>query len=181
MRFTQISIRAHRDAPSGFTFFLGAAVLAMNTAHSISFRANQYVYSTPGLVVQSDNAVVCNTTFTNNSDASLKTDVVQASTAQAIGVLRAISSKVYKRIDIPGDSTRLGFIAQDFAAALPSEWANRVGHTEAQVAYTDQAGSLHPAKQSTLTLDYSRLVCVLWEANRGMLARLEALEAAAAS
>ena len=157
----------------------GGAVLATNSAHSISLRANQFNYATPGLVVTSTNAVVCNTTFTNNSDASLKSEVVPASTAQALDVLRLVEPKVYKRIDLD-DSPRLGFLAQDLQASLPPEWANIVGATEAADEHQDQDGNTVPAKPSRLTLDYARLVCCLWQANRSMLARIEALEAKAA-
>ena len=44
-------------------------------------------------------------------------------------------------------------------------------------AHVDEDGNTVPAKPSTLTLDYARLMCCLWQANRSMLARLEALEA----
>ena len=84
---------------------------------------------------------------------------------------------MYKRIDLPGDSTRIGFIAQDFEVALPPEWTNIVGHTEAADEYVDEQGNRIPAKQSTLTLDYSRTTRILWECTRSLLARVEALEA----
>ena len=158
----------------------GGAVLATNSAHSISLRANQFNYSTPGLVVTSTNAVVCNTTFTNNSDQALKSEVVQASAAHALEVLKAVEAKVYKRVDLPDNTTRIGFLAQDLQAALPPEWANIIGATEAVDGHLDQQGNEVPAKPSTLTLDYARLVTLIWQANRSMLARIEALEAAAA-
>jgi hypothetical protein len=107
----------------------------------------------------------------------LKTDVISVSTAQAIEVLKAIEPKVYRGTDLPGDSTQLGFIAQDFAAALPPEWTNIVGHTEAAGEHLDDRGNAVPAKPSTLTLDYSRTVCILWGVTRSLLARVEALEA----
>ena len=96
---------------------------------------------------------------------------------QALEVLKAVEPKMYKRVDLQDDLTRLGFIAQDFEAALPPEWTNIVGASEAVDEYVDEQGNRIPAKPSTLTLDYARLVCCLWAANRSMLARLEALEA----
>ena len=84
---------------------------------------------------------------------------------------------MYRRVDLQDDSTRLGFIAQDLEASLPPEWANVVGATGAVDEYLDDEGNTVPSKPSTLTLDYARLVCCLWTANRSMLARLEALEA----
>jgi len=125
----------------------------------------------------SDGHVVAHVGFHNDSDATLKDDVVPASTTHALDVLKAVEPKVYRRNDLQDDSLRLGFIAQDFAAALPPEWANIVGATGAVDEHVDEEGTAVPAKPSTLTLDYSRLVCCLWTANRSMLARLESLEA----
>ena len=126
-----------------------------------------------------DGHVITHVALHNYSDASLKNDVVPASSAMALEVLKAVEPKVYKRIDLD-DSPRLGFLAQDLQASLPPEWANIVGATEAADEHQDQDGNTVPAKPSRLTLDYARLVCCLWQANRSMLARIEALEAAAA-
>ena len=112
----------------------------------------------------------------NYSDATLKSDVVPASSAKALEVLKAVEPKVYKRNDLADQNTRIGFIAQDIAAVLPPEWANIVGATEDIVAHTDDDGNEVPAKPSTLTVDYARLNAVLWQCCRNMLARIEALE-----
>ena len=136
--FTNFDLQAQGCTLRAYPFS-GGAVLATNSAHSISIRANQYNYSTPGQVVQSDNAVVCNTTFTNNSDASLKNDVTSVSTAQAIEVLKAVQPKVYKRVDLQDGLHRLWFIAQDFQSALSNtRWTSIVGHTEAADEYVDE-------------------------------------------
>jgi len=128
----------------------------------------------------SDGHVVAHIGFHNDSDATLKSDVVPASTAQALEVLKAVEPKVYRRSDLQDDSTRLGFIAQDLQSALAlsnTGWTNIVGKTGAVDEHLDEQGNTVPAKPSTLTLDYARLVCCLWTANRSMLARIEALEA----
>ena len=88
---------------------------------------------------------------------------------------------MYKRNDLADQNFRIGFLAQDVAASIPSEWSNLVGKTEAMAAHTDDDGNEVPAKASTMTRDYSRLVCCLWEAHRNMLARIEALESSVAS
>ena len=124
----------------------------------------------------SDGHVVAHIGFHNDSDSSLKSDVVPASSAQALQVLKTVEAKTYKRTDLPGDSTRLGFIAQDCEASLPPRWANIVGKTGAVDEHIDEEGNTVPARPSTLTLDYARLVCCLWQDNRSMLARNEALE-----
>ena len=97
---------------------------------------------------------------------------------KALGVLKAVEAKTYRRNDLQDQSTRLGLIAQDLANALPPEWANIVGATGGVEEHLDAEGNTVPAKPSTMTLDYARLVCCLWTANRSMLSRLEALEAA---
>jgi hypothetical protein len=124
----------------------------------------------------SDGHVITHVALHNYSDATLKSDVVPVSSDMAIDVLKAVEPKTYKRTDLADESTRIGFIAQDVAAVLPPEWSNIVGKTEAVAAHTDDDGNEAPAQPSKLTLDYSRLVCCLWEANRNMLARIEALE-----
>ena len=113
----------------------------------------------------------------NNSDATLKDDVVPASTDHAIEVLKAVEPMTYRRNDIADDSPRLGFIAQHVQAAIPPEWGNLVGTTGGSPEHVDDDGNTVPAKASTVTLDYSRLCAVLWSANRSMLARIESLEA----
>ena len=128
-----------------------------------------------------DGHVITHVALHNYSDASLKSDVVPASSERPLEVLKAVEPKVYKRTDLAANSPRLGFLAQDFATALPKDWANIVGSTGGVDEHLDDEGNAVPAKASTMTLDYSRLVCCLWAANRNMLARIEALEAAAAN
>jgi len=124
----------------------------------------------------SDGHVVAHIGFHNDSDATLKSDVVPASTAQALQVLKAVEPKVYRRNDLQDQSSRLGFIAQDFAA-LPSEWGNIVGKTGDIGEHLDEEGNTVPAEPGTLTLDYARLSCVLWGCCRSLVARVKALEA----
>jgi hypothetical protein len=125
----------------------------------------------------SDGHVIANIGLHNNSDATLKSDVTPASTDDAIGILMTVKPKVYRRNDLQDQSPRLGFIAQDFAAALPPEWASIVGRTGAVEEHIDEDGNQVVAKPSTLTLDYARLNCILWECCRNMHTRLNVLEA----
>ena len=86
-------------------------------------------------------------------------------------MLRNVRAKTYWRLDLPpGEGERLGFIAQDVAAACPSSWGNLTG-----TAFYKWTGM--PDGGEIKTLDYARLVCPLWEACRSMLARIEQLEA----
>ena len=126
----------------------------------------------------SNGLVVAHNGLYNYSDSALKSDVVPANSQKALDVLKAVEAKVYKRTDLQDKGLRLGFIAQDVAKALPPEWASSiVGSTGGFDEHLDEEGNTVPAKPSTMTLDYARLVCCLWAANRSMLARLKALEA----
>ena len=156
-------------------------MLATNSAHSISIRANQFSYATPGLTVTSTNAVICNTTFANNSDQSLKGSVTALDTMQCISVVKALQPKTYKRLDLNDDAVRVGLLAQNVASAIPAEWSNLVGSTEQSDAYADNQGNEVPAKSSPLTLDYARLVVPMPAVVKDLISRVEALEAAAAS
>ena len=152
-------------------------VISTNSAHRILIAANRFTAQV-ALTINSSGAVICNTTFTNNSDASLKADVQALDTAQALAVLKAIEPKVYKRTDLQDNVTRAGFIAQDVAAALGGTgWDNIVGATQAIQKHEDPEGNVRPAKPSMLTLVYARLgSTVLWQVCRSLLARMETLE-----
>ena len=156
----------------------GSAVISTTSAHGLTIQANRFNSSPAALTISSASAVTCNTSFTNNSDASLKTPPVDASTEDALAMLKAVSARTYERVDLPGADSRLGFIAQEVEAALPSSWGNIVGATEAVAEHVDQEGNEVLSKPSTLTVDYARLNAVLWTCCKNMLARIEALEAA---
>ena len=147
----------------------------MTTASNLFSGSNQ---AYKALTLEgSDGHVVAHIGFHNDSDATLKSDVIPISTTHALEVLKAVEPKVYKRVDLQDDATRIGFIAQDFAAALPPEWASIVGRTGAVEEHVDEDGHQVASKPSTLTLDYARLNSILWECCRNLHARLEVLEA----
>ena len=89
------------------------------------------------------------------SDQSLKGDSQDASTEDSLNMLRQVSAKTYRRLDLPdGEGERLGFIAQDVDAACPSAWANLVGTTNYKWSGNGDGGPIR-------TMDYARLVCPL--------------------
>ena len=109
--------------------------------------------------------------YSSASDRALKGDAQDANTEDCLDMLRAVSAKTYRRLDLPeGDGERLGFMAQDVEAACPSAWANLVGTATYKWSGLPDGGEIK-------TLDYARLVCPLWQSCRSMLARIEALEA----
>ena len=104
------------------------------------------------------------------SDRSLKGDAQDASTEDCLQMLRQVSAKTYRRLDLPGgEGERLGFVAQDVEQACPSAWANLVGTTQYKWSGNGNGGDIR-------TLDYARLVCPVWQSCKAMLARIEQLE-----
>ena len=75
-------------------------------------------------------------------------------------LLLSVNAKTYKRTDRETDKTRLGFIAQHFEG-IP--WAPNLTGKD--------------PKDGICTLDYSRLVCVLWSCTQSLQKRIAALEA----
>ena len=104
------------------------------------------------------------------SDRSLKGDAQDANTNNCLDMLRAVSAKTYRRLDLPdGEGERLGFIAQDVESACPNAWGNLVGTTQYRWSGNGDGGDVR-------TLDYARLVVPLWQSCKNMLSRIEALE-----
>ena len=93
----------------------------------------------------------------------IKRNIQDASLDDCMAVFHSANPKTYERNDMPG-SSRLGFIAQDLESNLVPEFANLLGV---------QYGGPEPL----LTVDYSRLCCILWNVCRQLEMRVAALEA----
>jgi len=106
--------------------------------------------------------VISAVSFTSTSDRSIKKHVQDANLDTIARIFDAISVKQYERTDVPGK--RLGYIANDFAAALPEEYGNIV-----QMTYS--------SGNPLLSMDYSRLSCILWGVCKNQQAELKALVA----
>ena len=82
------------------------------------------------------------------SDQSLKGDVQDARTQHSLDMLRRVSAKTYRRLDLPeGEGERLGFVAQDVEQACPNAWGNLVGTTPYKWHGNGEGGEIR-------TLDY---------------------------
>jgi hypothetical protein len=103
--------------------------------------------------------------YFSSSDERIKTSIQDASLEACQQVFDAVQVKTYERTDLAGK--RIGFIAQDIEASSPEEFANLHG--------TRPGGET--ADAPLLTIDYSRLVCVLWGVVKTLTSRIEALEA----
>ena len=106
------------------------------------------------------------------SDFRLKDNQQTVSADTMTSIFDSVETKVYDfrppGADVDGQplpsEQRVGFIADDVKAALPAEWSNIVS-------------SKHVAGDEFLTLDYSRLNCILWGTVKELRARVAALEA----
>jgi hypothetical protein len=110
--------------------------------------------------------VISAVSYTSTSDSSLKENVSECDIGVIMGVFDAISVKQYNRTDVAGK--RLGYIAQDFATALPEEYGNIV-----HMSYS--------TGNPLLSLDYSRIGCLLWGVCKNQQAELKALTARVAA
>jgi hypothetical protein len=98
--------------------------------------------------------------YTSSSDERLKADVIPASIEECTRLVQTVRPQTYRRTDL--DSTRrLGYVANHWDAALSPEHRNIMGPV---------------GEESLLSLDYSRICCILHGALLGALARIEALE-----
>ena len=106
------------------------------------------------------------------SDTRLKRNQAIVPVTDLTSIFNAIEAKEYDLVkgnDIDGTELpterRFGFIADDVQAAIAgSDWSNIVG--------------AKPVRDTEyLTLDYSRLVCVLWGVVKGLSVRVSTLEA----
>ena len=76
------------------------------------------------------------------------------------------------RIDLNGQA-RCGFIAQDLEAVLPESYRHIVGEGTITRGETEEG---EPIEENFLTVDYARLVTVLWGTCKNLQSRIEVLE-----
>ncbi len=108
--------------------------------------------------------------FGASSDQSLKGGQQDASTEDSLNMLRAVSAKTYRRLDLPeNEGERLGFLAQDVEQACPNAWGNLVGTAPYKWHGNGDGGEIR-------TLDYARMVVPLWQSCKNMFMRIEQLE-----
>ena len=136
----------------------------------LGFSREQDRPVTPMSVVHSDNVIGDPASL---SDTRLKENQQNVPLETLTGIFDSIDTKTYD-FQPPGanlDGTplpaerRVGFIADEVKAAISGEeWTNVVGSK--------------PVNDTQfLTLDYSRLVCILWGVVKDLRARVEELEA----
>ena len=114
--------------------------------------------------------VTCAGSFSSNSDRSLKNNETPITVQEAGLIIDTVEAKKYTRNDTGED--RHGFIAQDLEAACTGNFAHIVGSSPA----TDDEGEEIEGAAAIKTVDYSRLVALLWTTVRDLRNRVQALE-----
>ena len=99
----------------------------------------------------------------NTSDAKLKDQVKDISAKAAWAIVDQVRPKSYVRNDLDNQA-RVGFLAQDLQKACTGPFACIVGEAE-----QDDGEKL-------LTVDYARMVTILFRCVQDLLARVQALE-----
>ena len=89
---------------------------------------------------------------------------------EAGAIIDQVQAKKYTRNDTGED--RHGFIAQDLEAVCTGNFAHIVGSTPA----TDDEGEEIEGAAAIKTVDYSRLVALLWTTVRELRSRVQELE-----
>ena len=135
-------------------------------------RVNSSGTSATVLTFSSTNQnVVCASNISSNSDRALKDNEMPITAAEAGQIIDTVEAKKYTRNDTGED--RHGFIAQDLEAACSAPFfAHIVGSTPA----TDAEGEQLEGAAETKTVDYSRLVAILWTTVRDLRNRVQELE-----
>ena len=115
--------------------------------------------------------VTCAGSFSSNSDRALKDNETPITAAEAGAIIDQVQAKSYTRNDT--GEHRHGFIAQDLEAACSDPFFSHiVGSTPATDDEGDEIEGAAPIK----TVDYSRLVALLWTTVRDLRNRVQALE-----
>ena len=133
-------------------------------------RVNSSGTSVTVLTFSSTNQnVTCAGNFSSNSDRSLKDNETPITVREAGLIIDTVEAKKYTRNDTGED--RHGFIAQDLEAACTGNFAHIVGSTPA----TDDEGE-EIEGEAIKTVDYSRLVALLWTTVKDLRSRVLELE-----
>ena len=114
--------------------------------------------------------VTCAGSFSSNSDRVLKDNEMPITVREAGLIIDTVEAKKYTRNDT--GEHRHGFIAQDLEAACTGNFAHIVGSTPA----TDDEGEEIEGAAAIKTVDYSRLVALLWTTVKDLRSRVLELE-----
>ncbi len=157
----------------------GFMFVGTNTNHPLRFATNRFVNAT-SMSIETNGSVVVNGSVVNSSDSKLKDNQQLAPLTSLKAILDAVDVKTYDRNDL-GGQPRFGFVAQDLEAVCTGNFAFIVGQGTKQststAAVEGQPAEAEQPIETFKTVDYSRLVCVLWGVVKDLKARIEVLEA----
>ena len=126
--------------------------------------------TTPGAQLDVQGSVLA-TAYTSTSDSRIKENQEQVPHADCKRIFDAVEVKTYNRTDL--DQQRVGFIAQDLDAVCTDEFACIVGRLKP----TKQDATPQPENDDELlTVDYARLITVIWGVCNDPSSRLSELE-----
>ena len=108
--------------------------------------------------------------YQTSSDRALKDNETPITVTQAGQIIDAMQPKLYTRNDT--EEHRHGFIAQDLEVACTANLAQIVGSTPA----VDTDGQELVGAAAIKTVDYNRLVALLWTSVRDLRNRVQKLE-----
>ena len=127
-------------------------------AHTTSVVRN---FDVGGSLTVAD-SITC-VSLTQTSDRNVKDDIQDLIATDAQAVVDAVNAKTFIRTDLKEDAQRVprrvGFVAQDLEAALPSHWTN----------LTNQG------KDGIRSVAYDRLVCLLWTVVQSQKTQIDAM------
>ena len=115
--------------------------------------------------------VTCAGSITSNSDRALKDGETPITVAEAGAILDAVQAKKYTRNDT--GERRHGFVAQDLQGECSDPF---FAHIVGEIPATDSEGEEIAGAAAIKTVDYSRLVALLWTTVRDLRSRVQALE-----
>ena len=136
--------------------------------NSSGTRATVLTFSSTNQNVTCAGNLIANN-FNSSSDTKLKDDQQVAPTADAAAILAAVDVKTYSRSELDGQK-RVGFIAQELQEACDGHWIQIVSSSPDVDEEGVETGT------STLQVDYSRLVTVLWSVCKDLTAKVATLE-----
>ena len=141
--------------------------VSTTTNHALRLATNRWINGT-SLTIEANGAVTCNSSFCSSSDSKLKSNQALANLSDMQDIFNSVNVKTYDRIDLNGQK-RVGFVAQEIEAVLPESYRHIVGDGTIQRGDDEEAETIK-------TVDYSRLVCILWGVCKGLTSRIEVLE-----
>jgi hypothetical protein len=144
-------------------YYANSSIRCGNTSGKLGINCDAVSYQLDVVGTGRFSGALTASNFPSSSDARLKTDVESMSLDECLRLVKAVTPCTYKRIDMAGNPSRCGYIAQDWDRELTGGYRCVMGKNE------DESGPL-------LALDYSRIVPILHGALLSALARIEALE-----